>query len=138
MQTITSVAGLKNAIQLLEADQDAKGQHLKEQFSLACDSLKPANLLKSALNKIFSISNLTENITDTSLGVAGGLLLRRLFVGSSGNVFRKLIGSFLQFGVSNFIAQNADMIKTVAHSTLQHFFGNREVRAKKHYGARKE
>ena len=46
MQNITSTAGLKNAIQLLEAEQAVKGQLLKEQFYITYESLKPVNLLK--------------------------------------------------------------------------------------------
>lgn len=138
MQKITSVAVLKNAIQLLETEQDAKGQLLKDQFSRTCESLKPVNLLTNTLNKTFSTSNLADSLSGTSLGVAGGLLLRKLFVGSSRNILRKLVGSFLQFGVSNFIAQNPDMLKAIGHSIIQHLFGKREVHSKRHVRERNE
>jgi len=39
MENITSAAGLKNAIQLLEAEQADKGQLLKAQFYLTYESL---------------------------------------------------------------------------------------------------
>jgi hypothetical protein len=56
MQNITSIAELKNAIQLLEVKQADKGQLLKEQFFLTFESLKPANLLRSTVNDIASLT----------------------------------------------------------------------------------
>jgi hypothetical protein len=49
MQNITSVNGLKNAIQLLEVEQDLQGQQLKEQFYITYESLRPVNLLRNTL-----------------------------------------------------------------------------------------
>ncbi len=45
MQNITSTAELKNAIQILEAEQAEKGMLLKEQLSNAVESFKPFNLI---------------------------------------------------------------------------------------------
>ena len=48
MQNITSAAELKDAIQLLEAEQSIKGQLLRELLFLTYEGLKPVNLLKNA------------------------------------------------------------------------------------------
>src|SRR4030042_3487647 len=102
MQNITSTADLKNAIQLLEVEQGIKGQLLKEQFLLTFESLKPVNLLKSTLNDAASSPYLIDNILGNLLGLVTGYLTKKIFIGASGNKFRKLIGSILQFGVVNF------------------------------------
>ena len=65
MQNITSVAGLKNAIQELEIEQNVKGQLLKEQIYLIYESLKPVNLLRNTLKETFSSDYLTENFSGT-------------------------------------------------------------------------
>jgi hypothetical protein len=50
MQDITSIAELKNAIQLSEAEQTLKGKLLKEQFYLTYESFKPIDLLTNTLS----------------------------------------------------------------------------------------
>ena len=121
MQEITSIAGLKNAIQLLESEQEVSKQLLKEQFYITYENLKPIALLKSAIKDISSSPYLVDNLSGTVLGLASGYLTRKLVVGSSGNLIRKLIGSIMQFGVTNVVAQHSNIIKTIGQAVLQHF-----------------
>ena len=122
MQNITSAAELKDAIQLLEAEQSIKGQLLREQLFLTYEGLKPVNLLKNALKEISSTPYLIDNISGTAMGLLGGFLSKKIFVGVSGNLIRKLIGSVLQIGVTNLVAQNSETIKSVGQALIQHFF----------------
>ena len=122
MQNITSAAELKDAIQLLEAEQSIKGQLLREQLFLTYESLKPVNLLKNALKEISSTPYLIDNISGTAMGLLGGFLSKKIFVGASGNLIRKLFGSVLQIGVTNLVAQNSETIKSVGQALIQHFF----------------
>ena len=116
MQNITHTAGLKNAIQLLEIEQAIKKQLLNEQFHITYESLKPINILKSTLKDVIS----SENILGTTVGLASGYLSKKIVVGASGNIFRKLIGSVLQFGVSSVIANHPDAIKSFGNFILQY------------------
>jgi len=125
MQKITSVAGLKNAIQLLEAEQEIKGQQLKEQLLFTYESFSPINILKRSLKEIYSTSDLLENISGTTFGVASGVLLNKLFVGKSGNIIRKLLGSFLQFGLTKVVSQNAELLKAIGQVLYSHLFSKR-------------
>ncbi len=127
MQNITSKPGLKDAIQLLEAEQVIKGQLLKDQFYLTYESLKPVNLLMHTLKEISSSPYLIDNISGTAMGLAGGFLSKKIFVGTSGNLIRKLIGSILQFGVTNIVAQNSEIIKSIGQAIFQHFFHKKEM-----------
>jgi hypothetical protein len=122
MQTITSSAGLKDAIQLLEVEQAIKGQLLKEQFYITYESLKPVNIIKHTLKEISSSPYLLDNIPGTAMGLLSGFLSKKIFVGASGNLIRKLLGSILQLGVTNVVAHNSDIIKSVGQALLQHFF----------------
>ena len=112
MQDITSIAELKNAIQLLKAEQATKEQLLKEQFCITYESLKPVNILKNTLNKVASSPYLIDNILGTAIGLTSGYLTKKLVVNTSGNIFRKLVGSVLQFGVTNLVAKNTETIKS--------------------------
>jgi hypothetical protein len=80
MENITSTAGLKNAIQLLEAERTINWQRLKEQFYPTCESLKPVNLLKSTLKDMVSSPYMIENILSTVLSLATGFLSKKLVV----------------------------------------------------------
>jgi hypothetical protein len=122
MQNITSLAGLKSAIQFLEEERTINGQLLKNQLHLTYESLKPVNILKSALNDAISSPSLINNIVGTAIGLGTGYLSKKLIVGTSANVVKKLIGSVLQVGVTNFIAQHADNIKTYSQFAFQYFF----------------
>ena len=122
MQNITSAAELKDAIQLLEAEQSIKGQLLREQLFLTYESLKPVNLLKNALKEISSTPYLIDNISGTAMGLLGGFLSKKIFVGVSGNLIRKLFGSVLQIGVTNLVTQNSEIIKSVGQALIRHFF----------------
>jgi hypothetical protein len=122
MQNINSAAELKDAIQLLEAEQSIKGQLLREQLFLTYEGLKPINLLKNALKEISSTPYLIDNISGTAMGLLGGFLSKKIFVGASGNLIRKLFGSVLQIGVTNLVAQNSETIKSVGQALIQHFF----------------
>ena len=131
MQNITSAAGLKNAIQLLEAEQAYRGQLLKEQFHLTCESLKPLNLLRSTLNDVVSSPYLIDNILSTVLGLATGYFTKKIIIGASGNIFRKIFGSVLQVGVTNVVAQHPDSVKSLGRFIFQHIPRKKERNSKK-------
>jgi hypothetical protein len=126
MENMTSTAGLKKAIELLEAEQAVKLQRLKEQFYPTYESLKPVNLLKSTLSEITSSPYLIDNIIGTALGLATGYFSKKLVVGASVNRVRRLVGTVLQFGVTHVVAQHTDAIKSFSRNILQHIFRKKE------------
>jgi len=131
MQNITSVAELKNAIQLLEVEQNLKGKILKEQFYLVYENFKPVNLLTGTLKDIVKSPYLIDNILGTAMGLATGYLSKKIFIGASGNKIKKIIGSILQFGITNVITQNSDSINTFGRSLFQHFLRKKEMNTEK-------
>jgi hypothetical protein len=131
MQNITSVAELKNAIQLLEVEQNLKGKILKEQFYLVYENFKPINLLTGTLKDIVKSPYIIDNILGTVMGLATGYLSKKIFIGASGNKIKKIIGSILQFGITNVITQNSDSINTFGRSLFQHFLRKKEMNTEK-------
>lgn len=120
MQNITSTASLKIAIQLLESEQAQKGQELKAQLHIVYESLKPVNLVKNALRDITSSPYLIDNILSTTLGIASGFLTNKIFIGRSGSIVRNLLGTVLQFGVTNAVAQHPETIKSLGQVIMQY------------------
>jgi hypothetical protein len=65
------------------------------------------------------------------MGLATGYLSKKMFLGTSGNKIKRLIGAILQFGITNVVAQNSDSVKLFGRSLLQHFFRKREMNTEK-------
>ena len=130
MQNITSSVDLKNAIQILEIEKAINEQLLKEQFHITVESLKPINLLKSTLNDMSTSPSFINNILGTTIGLATGYISKKIFVGMSGNIIRKFIGSIMQLGVTNVVAQHPETIKSFGRSVIKHFLRKKETNAK--------
>lgn len=119
MGNITSTTELKNAIRLLETERAADLEFLKLQFQYTCESLKPANLLSSALKKTASSSLLIDTILNAALVLTTGYLSKKTGKGSSG-IFRKLLGTLLKSGLISFLIQHPDAIKSFGKFLMQH------------------
>jgi len=121
METSSSSLLLKNEIQLLEVEKAFQEQLLKEQFYATYENLKPVNLLRSTLSDVASSSFLIDHILSTAVGLATGYLSKKVVVGASGNIFRKLLGFMMQVGVTNTVAQHPDSIRSIGQYIYHHF-----------------
>jgi hypothetical protein len=126
MQDITTVAGLKDAIKILEAEQKEKGKQLREQLLLTYESLMPVNLLRRTLKELFSASHLVQDFSGTTLGMIIAYLTKKLFIRESQSKFRKMVAYVLQMGISKLVAQKAEYIKAVGEVIIQHLFRKTE------------
>ena len=126
MGSIQSIDQLKLAIEVLESEQSAKGLLLKEQFNRTYDSLKPLKLLQTAIKEFTTFPDTAESAIGPVTGLATGYLFRRLVIGNSGNIFRKLIGAFIQYGVTNFVARHPDQVKYFGQFLIQKIFHKQE------------
>jgi len=129
MENITSSAGLKNSIQLLIIEQAILGQQLKEQFFITYESFKPANLLRNTFREVISSPHLIDDILGTAVGLATGFVSKKIVIGASGNLIRKLLGSITQLGVTTVVAQHPDTIKSIGQFIFQHIFRNKKTEA---------
>ena len=98
---------------MLEVEKEAKAQLLKEQFLITFESLKPVNMLKSTLEEVATSPYLIENIIGSAIGLATGYFSQKIVVGSSFTLLKRIIGSALQFGVANLVAQHPGSISSI-------------------------
>jgi len=131
MQRITSTAGLRREIQLLEAEKAANGKLLKEQFVSTYESFKPASLLRSTLQDISSSPNLIENVIGTALGLGAGYLSRSILPGVTAMRFGKLLSPVIQVGVTNFVAKQSGNIRSAGELMLLRIFRKKRVETRK-------
>ena len=126
MENITTSAELKNAIQRLEYRQIENGQRLEEDFFVVIESLKPSNLIRNAMGNIVESPNLVTNILGGALGLVSGYLTKKLAIGGSGNIIKKLLGTILQFGVTSVVAQHPRTIAAVGQFLLKKIIRKKE------------
>ena len=131
MENISCAAELKIAIQKLEFQHSLQGKMLQEDFFIAYDSLKPANLIKNTLSEITSSPYLIDNMLAAVTGMISGYISKKIAVGASHSLFRKIMGSVLQFGVTNLVAQNPDALKTIGNWIIQQLFHRNEDKTEK-------
>lgn len=114
MPNTTTLAGLKETIRGLEAQQSAEWLSVKEDTLSAYESFKLINIIKSTLKQTLTAPELKANIADTAIGLTTGFLAKKVLIGKTGNPFKKVLGLILEMTVANKVANNADAIKTVA------------------------
>src|SRR5882724_4953573 len=121
MKKITSAEELRDAIETLEQKKALQLLALEQQFSDIYENLTPANIIRNTLHNAFS-SGAKNNIIGSIIGLGTGLLSKKLLVGKSVNIIRKIIGVAVEFGVAGLIAKNADKIKNKGSELIQKAF----------------
>ena len=122
MEKITSSAALANAIHLLEDAEATQRQQLKDQFQITYTRLTSGNLLRNTLNDVATSPYLFDKILGTALGLASGYVSKKIVVGASAGMFRKLFGSMMQFGITSVVSHNAGAIKSLGKLIIQSVF----------------
>lgn len=126
MENISCAAEMKIAIREKQFELEIQGQMLKEDFFTVYESLKPVSLIKSTLNDITSSPYLLENMSGAILGIISGYISKKIAVGASHNLFRKIMGAVLQFGVTNLVSQHPDALKSAGEYIIEKLFRKNE------------
>src|SRR5436189_144780 len=67
------------------------------------ESFSPSNMIRTALRDVVQSPDIRSAAINTAIGMGAGLLGRKLVVGNSGNMFKKITGTAVQFLVANFV-----------------------------------
>lgn len=110
MYTINSDKSLAEAIQNLEAQRVLELEILKKYTEYTLHELNPVNIVKEKIHD--GLSNISETVHSasfkngvlkTGIGLASGFLTKKLLVGPSAGILKRLLGSAVQAAVSGFI-----------------------------------
>jgi hypothetical protein len=88
--------------------------------------LKPINIIKTTLSEITSSPYLIENMLGAVTGLVSGYVSRKIAVGTSHNLFRKIMGSVLQFSVTNIVAQHPEVLKNLGQLIIENISHKKE------------
>jgi len=94
---------LKNRIKELELMQSQQVADIKASSVHIVHSLSASNMLKNALKDVVQSPGLRSNTVNTAIGIGAGFLAKKIYIGGSENIFRKITGSAIQFLITNFV-----------------------------------
>lgn len=109
MNKINSTETLGQMISVLEQKQAIELQSIRRQYQVVYESVQPLNIVKSALDNVISSPDLKHNILNTVVGLTSGYISKKLLMGSSKNPFKRILGTILQFAVTNIVAKQSDI-----------------------------
>lgn len=92
---------------------------IRDQLHEICESLRPCNLIKNAIQDLTNSSETKNNLANNAIGLGAGTFVKDLFMGSSNNFGKKILGTIIQFSVANLVSKHFDAIKLIATNLLK-------------------
>lgn len=126
MKPITTSADLKMAIHQLEVQQANELFLLKEEFHATGERLKPMNIIKRGFKNAVSGPDITTNVVNAAIGLATGIVTKKLMIGKTINPFKKLFGALVEMAVANKVSKNGDDIKSTGIAIFKKLFPKKE------------
>ncbi|PZX94569.1 hypothetical protein DOS84_03155 [Flavobacterium aquariorum] len=112
---------LNELIVLQEQKHDSELKALKEQFDLAYESLKPVNLIKSLFHEVTASPEIKNDFVGNIIGLGTGFISKKFFGINSQSPVKNMLGTILQFAMTNVVAKHSDSIKNIGSNLLSHF-----------------
>ncbi len=123
---INNYSDLHAAIATLEQQKEVQKDKLTEQFHATIESLKPINLLKTSLNKAVHSPGTVGNIIKSAVSLGVGLLSKKILIGKSTGVAKKLFGAAIKFGVAGLVSKQSNSIKSGGLNLLGKIFKSKK------------
>jgi hypothetical protein len=120
-QTKNEKQKLSEAIEQLKLEKAQKLLVLREQLSISYESLKPVNFIKNTVEDAISSPDLKKSLLNNAIGLATGYLSKKVMMGGSHNPIKNIVGTMLQFLVTNVVAKNSDEIIESGEKVLNFF-----------------
>ncbi len=117
-QSISNQEELLAAITLLENKRSAQSSLVRKKFWTLYEGLKPVNLIKTTIEEVRNSPDLSGGMINSAIGIASGMITNKLFVGSSHNPVRKVVGTLLMFGVRKLITENQPIMNAIGNGIL--------------------
>jgi len=122
---ITNAANLKQAISLLQNKRQAQKKQIAADATVIYQSIQPINIIKNTINKLIATPAINNNALDMLMGVGAGMVSKKLILGKSASIIKKVLGGVIEFGVSNIIASNATPIKSFGIALFSKIVGKK-------------
>lgn len=108
MAHLNEKAALQDAIRLLKMQQAEELNLLKEQLQLSYESIKPSNIIKTALQEVVSSAEVKNTLFQHLQTWGAEYLSRKIFAGKHPGMMRKIVATAIGWGVSNWINKRTE------------------------------
>ena len=88
---------LNTRIQALEIKKEQDLIALKVELNSVYNELRPSRLIKRAVTDAVEAPEIRENLIESIISLAGGYISKKLLVGKSKSVYKKILGFALQY-----------------------------------------
>lgn len=123
---ITTASQLDLAIMELEQRRATQEKDLVEHFNFTYQSFRPLNLLKNAIEDIAGSPEIRDNVINAAVGVGTGFVTKKLIVGKSSSLFKRILGGAIEYGVANIVAKHTDDIKEFGTNLIGKIFKRKD------------
>jgi hypothetical protein len=104
-EKISNTSELGIAIKRLERKKRIMEEDLKDEAHAMLESMKPANILKHTIEEVRESIELKHNLFKVALGLGVGYFSRKLIIGKSAGIVKKVLGTALQYGITQFVVK---------------------------------
>jgi len=123
---IKNSADLRAAIIELENKKLEQKRQLAISYQTLTESLKPMNLIKSTFNSVKESPGLTGSLLNAGIGLGVGVLSKKLLIGKSVGLVKRMLGPAIQMGIASVVANNSGSFKNVGKRLLQTLFRSKK------------
>ncbi|HBI01335.1 MAG TPA: hypothetical protein PLL09_04030 [Flavobacterium sp.] len=110
---------LDQKIALLTIQHRQELVEIKEQFKLVQESISPSNIIQEGLQGVYQTvtdKNKLLPMLPTLLSLVGGYVSKKVIIGNSSNPIKKVLGTVLQFVVTNYLTKVNSKEETVSET----------------------
>ena len=100
---------LDDSILALKIRQQQSLEEVKYQLEVCVDSFKPSKIINNTLHDLKESFEFKNNIFESILSLGGGYLSKKLIEGKSNSMFKRIMGTVIQFGVTRFLSKNVQL-----------------------------
>ena len=100
---IKNRAALVSVIAALEEKRNREKQGIEDSFHSITESLRPLQLIKRAYNKVQLPAGLAGNVVKVISVVGIGFVSKKLLMGKSNSLIKKIAGLLIELGVANLL-----------------------------------
>ncbi|MFG6686324.1 hypothetical protein ACGK9U_07070 [Mariniflexile sp. HNIBRBA6329] len=102
---------LNDAMLLLEERRREEYEELKLQFYETSENFRPINIFNQAVKDFREGTEVKTNLFETILSITGGYFSKKILVGKSNSLVKKILGYAMQYTVTNFISKKVSTDK---------------------------
>ncbi|MDO7171923.1 hypothetical protein [Mariniflexile sp. AS56] len=96
---------LNDAMVLLEKRRRMEYEDLRLQFHETTEAFRPINIFNQTVKDFRQSPDVKTNLLETILSISGGYFSKKIIVGKSSSLVKRVLGYALQYAVTNFISK---------------------------------